>query len=89
MKIYASCVLKTRVFGSMGNIHGVVAMAGLKKMDQFLLALVCMAVVPLVNGKPYSISACNQLESKIACDLPVRPSVRTRLRSTIDSPYRS
>ena len=29
-------------------------------MDQFLFALVCMAVVPLVNGKPYSISACNE-----------------------------
>ena len=25
-------------------------------MDLFLLAIACLAVVPLVNGKPYSVS---------------------------------
>ena len=31
-------------------------MAGLKKADQLLFALVCLSVVPLVNGKPFFIS---------------------------------
>ena len=65
----------------------VVAMAGLKKMDQLLFALVCMAVVPLVNGKPYSISACNETLS-INSNVRLRvtfPSVRTGyVRSTVD-----
>ena len=32
-------------------------MAGFKKMVEFLLVLVCLAAVPLVNGKSYSYSS--------------------------------